>query len=114
MPWPNAKSFRKHNKRAKGKKGDKAARMATHILEKTGNEGEAIATANKFLSRQRGHNSPAPGPHLGLTARAFGVKKTGGGIGHSAPRPGGHGPRASRGMHRFGSIRPPGGGLINR
>jgi len=109
MSWKNAKAFRKHNKKSVGRKGDKAAKMATDILKKTGDEGEAIATANKFLSRQRGHNSPALGAHP--------VKGFGGGMGHRGPRPGDHGPRAARGMgmHRFGSLGgKPGGGLMNR
>lgn len=115
MPWPNAKSFKKHNKKAVGKKGTKAAHMATKILSKTGNEGEAIATANKFLKSHGKHNSPAKGPHVGLSGKSFGFAGKGSsGLGHRGPRPGDHGPRASRGMHKFGTVKPSAGGLINR
>ena len=50
MPW-TGKSFSKHNKKLGGKQSAKAARIANHVLESTGNEGEAIATANKLVKR---------------------------------------------------------------
>ena len=47
MPW-DAKSFKsKHNHKLTGKQAGKAAKMANAILERTGDEGLAIATANK-------------------------------------------------------------------
>lgn len=49
MPW-DAKSFAKHNHHL-GKRLGKAAKIANHVLESTGNEGEAIATANKLAKR---------------------------------------------------------------
>lgn len=123
MPWPNAKSFRKHNKKAVGKRGNKAARMATHVLESTGDEGEAIATANKWLSKQRGHNSPGPGPHAvrGVSFMGGGGAKMPRGTGKKphagshAPRPGERGTKVSSTAvgHRFGALSTRrGGGLI--
>lgn len=64
MPWPTARSFRKHNRNAVGKVGTTAAHMATRILQRTGDEGEAIATANKYIARHRG--SPRPRGGRGL------------------------------------------------
>ena len=50
MPW-DAKSFGKHNKKFGKAQNAKAAKIANHVLESTGNEGEAIATANKLVKR---------------------------------------------------------------
>jgi len=53
MPWPSGKEFaEKHNKKLKGKAAQKAADQATAILKKTGNEGLAIATANKNAKKK--------------------------------------------------------------
>jgi hypothetical protein len=49
MPWPNAKSFKKHNKRAT----PQMARMASAILAKTGDEGKAIRIANAKGKKSR-------------------------------------------------------------
>lgn len=47
MPW-DAKSFaKKHNHALKGARAKKAAAQANAILKKTGDEGLAIAVANK-------------------------------------------------------------------
>lgn len=54
MPWPSGKDFSaKHNKKLKGKAADKAAAQATSILEKTGDEGLAIAVANKNAKKKK-------------------------------------------------------------
>lgn len=46
MPW-TAKSFAsKHNKKLKGAQATKAAKIATAMVGRGVNEGEAIATAN--------------------------------------------------------------------
>lgn len=50
MPW-DAKSFAKHNSKFSGKQNAKAAKIANHVLQSTGDEGEAIATANKLAKR---------------------------------------------------------------
>jgi uncharacterized protein YdaT len=54
MPW-NAKSFKKHNKGLTSAQSGKAAAQANAILEKTGDEGMAIAVANKNAKRPMGH-----------------------------------------------------------
>lgn len=51
MPW-NANTFRKHNKRLSKSQSGKAARQANAILRKTGDEGLAIAVANKNAKRK--------------------------------------------------------------
>ena len=50
MPW-NAKSFGKHNKKFGKAQNTKAAKIANHVLQSTGDEGTAIATANKLVKR---------------------------------------------------------------
>lgn len=53
MPW-NAKTFAsKHNHKLKGKAAEKAAAQATAILKATGDEGLAIATANKQAKKSK-------------------------------------------------------------
>lgn len=53
MPW-SGRSFRlKHNKSLTPAQAKKAATIANAILEKTGDEGEAIATANKRTKGRR-------------------------------------------------------------
>jgi len=52
MPW-TARSFAsKHNKKLKGKRATKAAKQANAILRETGDEGMAIAVANKNAKRK--------------------------------------------------------------
>lgn len=46
MPW-TGESFRKHNHKLKGAAAARAAKQANAILAKTGDEGMAIAVANK-------------------------------------------------------------------
>lgn len=50
MPW-NGASFARKNGALSGASASHAARIANHVLASTGNEGEAIATANKFYQR---------------------------------------------------------------
>lgn len=50
MPW-DAKTFAKHNSKFGKAQNAKAAKIANHVLESTGDEGEAIATANKLAKR---------------------------------------------------------------
>lgn len=52
MPW-DARSFRKHNRRLGKAAAGKAARQANAILKKTGDEGLAIAVANKDAKRRK-------------------------------------------------------------
>lgn len=52
MPW-DAKSFKsKHNHKLSGAQAGKAAKQANAILEKTGDEGLAIAVANKNAEKK--------------------------------------------------------------
>ena len=62
MPW-DAKSFAKHNSKFGKAQNTKAAKIANHVLQSTGDEGEAIATANKLAKhtsklKKRGLISP--------------------------------------------------------
>lgn len=52
MPWV-ASTFRKHNRRAVGPAGKKAASIANAVLRKTGVEGRAIRIASSYLKKQR-------------------------------------------------------------
>lgn len=52
MPW-NAKSFRKYNKGLSGSQAGKAAKQANAVLRETGDEGLAIAVANKHAKKSR-------------------------------------------------------------
>jgi uncharacterized protein YdaT len=54
VPWPTAKSFRKHNRRSVGAAGQKAANIATGLLKKGASEGKAIRIANGYLK----HHGP--------------------------------------------------------
>lgn len=51
MPWTGS-SFKKHNKALTKKQATKAAKIANAILEESGNEGMAIATANKLIGKK--------------------------------------------------------------
>lgn len=51
MPW-TGKSFKKHNKKLSPGQSSHAARIANAVLKRTGNEGEAVATANKIMGRK--------------------------------------------------------------
>ena len=52
MPWPTGRSFASaHNKKLTGAAANKAARMATAMVNAGVPEGEAIATANKAGDR---------------------------------------------------------------
>lgn len=50
MPW-TAKTFKKHNKKATGEKGVKAAKIATAVLAKTGDDAKAIRIANAAIKK---------------------------------------------------------------
>ncbi len=53
MPW-NAKTFKsRHNKNLSPGKAEKASKIANAILQKTGDEGLAIATANARAKGQK-------------------------------------------------------------
>lgn len=52
MPW-SPSSFRKHNKNLRGVSAAKAAEQANAILKKTGDEGLAIAVANRDAKKRR-------------------------------------------------------------
>lgn len=59
MPWTGA-SFKKHNKGLTPRESGHAARIANAILRESGNEGMAIATANKMARRVDGGDLPPP------------------------------------------------------
>ncbi len=48
MPWTPQQFSSRHNKKLKGKAATKAASVANAILKSGGDEGIAIATANKY------------------------------------------------------------------
>lgn len=52
MPW-TGKTFHKHNKKLSPAESTKAAAQATAILKKTGDEGLAIAVANKNAKKSK-------------------------------------------------------------
>lgn len=53
MPW-NASNFKaKHNKKLTTPQAGKAAKQANAILKKSGDEGLAIAVANKAAGKKR-------------------------------------------------------------
>ncbi len=58
MPW-DAASFSHHNHSLTPAQSDHAARIANAILKKSGDEGMAIATANKMVHRDDGGMVPA-------------------------------------------------------
>lgn len=52
MPW-DRESIKRRNHKLKGKAAEKAAAQANAILEKTGDEGLALAVASKNAKRTR-------------------------------------------------------------
>jgi uncharacterized protein YdaT len=67
MPWTGS-SFAKHNSKFGKAQNSKAAKIANHVLQSTGDEGEAIATANKLAGKlkKRGLISPKASAKHGL------------------------------------------------
>jgi uncharacterized protein YdaT len=67
MPW-DAKSFKKHNKKLGASGSAKAASIANAVLQKSGDEGMAIAVANKRVNdmRSRGRISDKAAKRRGL------------------------------------------------
>lgn len=53
MPWTGPEFANRHNHKLSGGNAKKAARQANAILKKTGDEGLAIAVANKNAGRSR-------------------------------------------------------------
>ncbi len=53
MPWTGESFKSKHNHALSGKQAGKAAKQANAILEKTGDEGMAIAVANKNAKKHK-------------------------------------------------------------
>ena len=61
MPWPHGKDFAsKHNKKLHGEAAQKAADVATAMVNKGVPEGEAIATANKVGNEAQKHPRHRP------------------------------------------------------
>ena len=53
MPWTGKTFAAKHNHSLSGKAASKAASMASAIVRSGGDEGTAIATANKYANKLR-------------------------------------------------------------
>src|SRR5215471_11000694 len=58
MPWTGKEFASRHNKALKGARAKKAASIASAIVRGGGDEGIAIATANKYAKRHRGKVKP--------------------------------------------------------
>lgn len=57
MPWTGPSFAAKHNHKLKGKPAAKAAQIATAMVERGVDEGEAIATANKRAGSFKEHKT---------------------------------------------------------
>lgn len=55
MPWSGKEFKERHNKKLTPAQSKKAASQANAILEKTGDEGMAIAVANKNAKKRTTH-----------------------------------------------------------
>jgi uncharacterized protein YdaT len=53
MPWTGKTFAAKHNHSLSGKSASKAASIASAIVRSGGDEGVAIATANKYANKHR-------------------------------------------------------------
>jgi uncharacterized protein YdaT len=51
-PWTSSSFAKKHNKKLSKSQSKKAAKIANAILAETGDEGLAIATANKLAKKK--------------------------------------------------------------
>lgn len=76
VPWVPTKplSATGHNRRATGKVGVKATRIANAVLAKTGDEGKALRIANSYVAKKQGRS---PGPHQARSARQIGARISG-------------------------------------
>lgn len=54
MPWDGESFAKKHNRKLHGEAADKAARVATAMVDKGVPEGIAIATGNKIGNKAEG------------------------------------------------------------
>ena len=61
MPW-TGKGFKKHNQKLDKGQATHAARIANAVLKQSGDEGLAIATANKIIGR-KDHDPMREGYH---------------------------------------------------
>lgn len=58
MPWKSGAEFAaRHNKKLKGPLATKAAQIASAIIRSGGDEGVAIATANKYAKKKIKHRT---------------------------------------------------------
>ena len=60
MPWTPEQFASRHNKALRGSAAAKAASIANAVLKRSGDEGMAIATANKFAETHRADGGSAP------------------------------------------------------
>jgi len=68
MPW-NAKTFGTHNHAASPAQAKSGARQANAILAATGDEGMAIAVANKRIARLRKRGLISPKQHAKMASK---------------------------------------------
>lgn len=61
MSW-TGRGFKKHNKNLSPSQASHAARIANAVLKESGDEGKAIATANKIIGR-KDHDPMREGYH---------------------------------------------------
>lgn len=59
MPWTPRQFRERHNRRASGPVGKKAAGIANAMLRSGIPEGEAIATASKYVAKKQGRSTPS-------------------------------------------------------
>ena len=62
MPWTPKEFKERHNHSLSGSEAAQASKQANAILEKTGDEGLAIATANKH-AKERRYGGPSQSGH---------------------------------------------------
>jgi hypothetical protein len=88
MPW-SGQSFAKHNSHLSPAQSAHASHIANHVLASTGDEGESIATANKFYQRHRA---------------AGGYTPQQGGIGGTSPAQQGSNPMTASLIQRYSGL----------
>lgn len=68
MPW-NAKTFGTHNHAASPAQAKSGARQANAVLKATGNEGIALAVANKRIAKLRKRGLISPKQHAKMASK---------------------------------------------
>jgi len=68
MPW-DAKTFAGHNNKASPAQAASGARQANAVLKATGDEGMALAVANKRIAKLRKRGMISPKQHAKIASR---------------------------------------------